>query len=111
MKTTLLALSILCAFCLSSAIAEEKSYQVTGPVLEMNDSMIAVQKGKERWEIARAADTKMTGDVKTGDKVTIQYKMTATSVEVKPAKKAKADASSSPAAAASASPAAKAKKK
>jgi len=66
-----------------------KSYQVTGPVLEVSDSMIAVQKGKDRWEIARDANTKMTGDVKVGTKVKIMYTMTATEVEVKAEKAAK----------------------
>jgi len=66
-----------------------KSYQVTGPVLEVSDNMIAVQKGKDRWEIARDANTKMTGDVKVGTKVTIMYTMTATEVEVKAEKAAK----------------------
>jgi hypothetical protein len=47
--------------------------------------MITVQKGQERWEIARTADTKVTGDLKVGAKVTIEYRMTAASVEVKPA--------------------------
>jgi hypothetical protein len=60
-----------------------KSYQVTGPVLEVNDSMIVVQKGKERWEIARDANTKMKGEVQVGSKVTIMYTMTATEVEAK----------------------------
>jgi hypothetical protein len=67
-----------------------KTYQVTGPVLEMNDTMIAVQKGKDRWEIARDAGTKITGDVKVGSKVTITYTMTAATVEAKEAKGAKA---------------------
>src|ERR1700740_2591464 len=71
------------------ASAGTKTYQVTGPVLEMNDSMIAVQKGKERWEIARDSTTKVTGDLKVGSKVTITYTMTATDVEVKPEKAAK----------------------
>jgi hypothetical protein len=66
-----------------------KSYQVTGPVLEMTDSMIVVQKGKERWEIARDASTKMSGDVKVGTKVTIMYTMSATEVEAKAEKSAK----------------------
>jgi len=66
-----------------------KSYQVTGPVLEVSDSMIAVQKGKDRWEIARDASTKMSGDIKVGTKVTIMYTMTATEVEVKAGKAAK----------------------
>src|SRR5205814_1776777 len=69
-----------------------KTYQVTGPVLEMNDAMIAVQKGKDRWEIARDANTKISGDGKVGTKVTIAYTMTATEVEAKPGKAQKAAA-------------------
>ena len=63
----------------SSAFA----YQVTGPVLEVTDSKIVVQKGKEKWEIARTPDTKVTGDLKVGAKVTVEYTMTAQSVEAK----------------------------
>jgi ribosomal 50S subunit-recycling heat shock protein len=48
--------------------------------------MIAVQKGKDRWEIARDANTKASGEMKVGDKVTVHYTMTATNIEVKPAK-------------------------
>ena len=62
------------------------AYQVTGPVLEVTDTAIVVQKGTERWEIARDKDTKATGALKKGDKVTVQYGMTATSIEVKDAK-------------------------
>ena len=69
--------------------AGAKTYQVTGPVLEVTDSIIAVQKGKERWEVNRDANTKVTGDVKVGDKVTITYTMSATNVEVKAGKAAK----------------------
>jgi hypothetical protein len=72
MKT---AFSLLAAasLMLSSAAfaAGAKTYEVTGPVLEVNDSMIAVQKGKDRWEINRDANTKVTGDLKVGEKVTI----------------------------------------
>jgi hypothetical protein len=44
-----------------------------------------IEKGakKERFEIMRNADTKVTGDLKVGAKVTVQYTMTATAVEVK----------------------------
>ncbi len=63
--------------------AAPKTYQVTGPVLEVTNDMIVVQKGQDRWEIARDASTKVTGDLKVGAKVTIEYRMTATSVEVK----------------------------
>jgi len=64
-----------------------KTYQVTGPVLEVTDKMIVVQKGNDRWEIARDQNTKVEGDLKVGSKVTIQYRMTAVSVEAKAAKK------------------------
>jgi len=74
------------AFGSLALAAGTKTYQVTGPVLEMNDNMIAVQKGKDRWEIARDSSTKVNGDLKVGAKVTITYTMTATDVEVKAAK-------------------------
>lgn len=86
------ALSLLASASLalsSTAFAAGKTYEVTGPVLEVNDSMIAVQKGKDRWEIARDSSTKTTGDVKVGEKVHITYTMTATEVEVKAGKGAK----------------------
>ena len=89
------ALSLLAAasLALSSAAfaAGAKTYEVTGPVLEVNDSMIVVQKGKDRWEINRDANTKVTGDVKVGDKVHVTYTMSATDVEVKAGKGAKKD--------------------
>ncbi len=60
-----------------------KTYQVTGPVLEIKDTTIVVQKGKDKWEIAKDASTKIKGDLKVGSKVTIQYEMKATEIEVK----------------------------
>jgi hypothetical protein len=63
--------------------APVKTYQVTGPVLEVTDTMIVVQKGQDRWEIARDASTKVAGELKVGAKVTIEYRMTATAVQVK----------------------------
>src|SRR5512141_945993 len=82
----LLAAALMGAADFSAAAA--KTYQVTGPGLEVSGDMIAVQKGKDRWEIARDASTKVTGDLKVGSKVTIEYRMTATSVEVKAEKAA-----------------------
>ncbi len=91
LKTLIAATAATGAILLSSVAyaGGPKTYQVTGPVLEVKDDMIAVQKGKDRWEIGRDASTKVTGDLKPGTKVTIQYRMTATDVEVKPEKGAK----------------------
>jgi hypothetical protein len=84
MKRSLTALALaLCLTAGSAFAAAPKTYQVTGPVLELTDDMIVVQKGKEKWEIARSKDTKVTGDLKVGAKVTIEYRMTAATVEVK----------------------------
>ena len=95
----------LCAAALlalgSVSSASAKDYQVTGPVLEVNDSVIAVQKGNERWEIARDTSTKSESTPKVGDRVTIMYKMTATKIEVKADKAARAEGRTSPLPAAS----------
>ena len=69
-------------FVVSVAVAGEV-YQVTGPVLEVKDNSITVQKGNEKWQIARDKDTKVTRDVKIGSKVTVKYQMKATTIEVK----------------------------
>jgi len=80
---------LVCAVLLVASLAfagPPNTYQVTGPVLELKDDVIVVQKGKDKWEIARGKDTKVTGDLKVGSKVTIEYRMTATAIEVKDAK-------------------------
>ncbi|MFL6236686.1 MAG: hypothetical protein ACJ76N_26390 [Thermoanaerobaculia bacterium] len=76
---------LLGALGLPAHAATPKTYQVTGPVLELTGDMIVVKKGNDRWEIARDAATKVTGDLKVGATVTIQYRMTATAIDVKPA--------------------------
>ena len=97
MKTnSVFGLIVAASLALSSAAlaGSAKTYQVTGPVLEINDNMIVVEKSKgknERWEIARDSSSKVPADVKVGDKVTIHYTMTATEVEVKSAKGAKSE--------------------
>src|SRR5262249_38147868 len=79
------------SLALSSAAfaAGAKTYQVTGPVLEVTDTVIDGKKGKDRWEINRDSNTKVTGDLKVGEKVTVTYTMSATEVEVKAGKGAK----------------------
>ena len=83
MKSLLILIAAGSLALSSAAFAGGKTYEVTGPVLEVNDSMIAVQKGKDRWEIARDANTKVDGELKVGAKVHITYTMSATNVEMK----------------------------
>jgi len=65
-------------------------YQWTGTVLEADGDHLVVEKGKDKWEFAYDKDTKVTGTLKVGAKVTVKYVMKATSIEAKeePAKKA-----------------------
>jgi hypothetical protein len=86
-RTTVAALSPALLLCSSLVFASPaKTYQVTGPLLEVRSDMIAVQKGNDRWEIARDPSTVVRGgDLKVGQKVTVEYRMSATSIEVKPA--------------------------
>lgn len=78
-------LPLLLAATLSLQAASAKSYQVTGPVLALTDSVITVQKGDEKWEIARTPGTKIEGKLAVGSRVTVHYKMAADHIEVKDA--------------------------
>ena len=94
MKRTL-GILVAALFLSAASLAVAKDYQVTGPVVDVKDDLIVVKKGSDNWELARDKDTKTTGEFKKGDKVTIKYKMTATSIEGPKAKaesKTKADA-------------------
>jgi ribosomal 50S subunit-recycling heat shock protein len=103
---------ILCSLIAAGSIAlsgaafaaSPSSYQVTGPITEVTDSMITVMKGKEKFEVARDSSTKVTGDLKVGEKVTIMYTMTAKEIEVKAAKTDKSKKDDKAATSPSASP-------
>ena len=86
--TRIAALALSAAISISAAYvagaAASNTYQVTGPILSMTDTTITVQKDNEQWEIARDKATPVKGGLlKVGAKVTIKYRMTAVSVEVK----------------------------
>ena len=83
MKKILLLASVMVLFAVVVFAAGPKSYQVTGPVLEITDDVIIVQKGKDKWELSKSAATSVAGDLKVGVKVTIDYKMTAEKITVK----------------------------
>ena len=65
------------------AVAGDHNYQVTGPVLAVTDTSITVKKGSSPWTVSRDASTQVTGDLKVGAKVTIQYHMVADTVVTK----------------------------
>lgn len=96
MKTTIVLAISLAALSFAAPVHAASSYQVTGPVLEVTDAKVVIQKGKEQWEIFRTAATQITGDLKVGSKITIQYTMTASTIAVK-ADKAKKEVAPKPA--------------
>lgn len=85
---SLAAVVVLASFAAASAQAAVK-YQVTGTVTKLTDKLITLVKSQndEKFEIDRDDKTKVTGDLKVGSKVTIEYTMTAATVEVKDPKK------------------------
>jgi hypothetical protein len=83
MKTLVVLLVLLAITAATLALGAVKTYQVTGPVLAVTPDSIVVQKGNEKWEIAREPSTNVTGELKVGAKVTIEYRMTATTVTVR----------------------------
>jgi len=91
MKTT----RILAALAALALAATAQAYQVTGEVDDVTPTTLTVKatggKNKgEKFEMTRGADTKVSGDLKKGAKVTVEYTISAKSVEVKAdAKKAK----------------------
>jgi len=76
-----LALTPLALLTLTGGLyaAQAKTYQVTGPVTALTNDVITVQKGKDLWEIGRDSSTKV------GERVTVQYRLSATEIAVKPA--------------------------
>ncbi len=88
MKTLRLACALLCLALSTYAFADApKTYQVTGEVIDVGDDTVTVQKGKEKFEMAKNADTKTEGELKKGAKVMVEYRMTAATITVKEAKK------------------------
>jgi hypothetical protein len=83
-----IAVALALAVLSGPALARQpKTYQVTGDVLEVTDDLVVIQKGKEKFEIARTGDTKVTGDLVKGGKATVEYRMTAATAEAKGAGK------------------------
>lgn len=89
MKIAALFAGVALMAATTAMAAGTKTYQVTGPVLEVKDDAVVVQKGKEKWEVARDKDTKVSGDLKVGAKVTVTYTMKAATIEAKEAAKKK----------------------
>ncbi|MEA2236448.1 MAG: hypothetical protein QOC81_1172 [Thermoanaerobaculia bacterium] len=82
-RTTAILIAVILLLTVALVAAQPKTYQVTGVVKSVTSDMVVVDKGGDLWQLAKDAGTKVTGDLKPGAKVTIEYRMTAASVTVK----------------------------
>jgi hypothetical protein len=82
-KTTFSLLAVASLALSGVAFAGGKTYQATGQVVKVNASMVVIQSGTQKLEIARDANTKVKGDLKKGNTATVTYTMNATAVDVK----------------------------
>ena len=84
MKRLIIVIGILVLVAaFAYARAPKSDYQWTGTVLEVDNDHLIVQKGDEKWEFAHDKETKVTGNLKAGSKVTVKYLMKATAIEAK----------------------------
>lgn len=81
-----LIVGIFLASASNAAAATAKAYQVTGPIVALTPTVITIQKGDEKWEITRDPSAKGDAELKVGNRVTVHYRMTVTSIETKDAK-------------------------
>ena len=84
-QSRLMSLALAAGLLLPAAAfaAKLKTYQLTGKVVGFDDKIITIEKGDEKTEFERTANTKITGTLKVGEKITIEYKMVAEEAEVK----------------------------
>jgi hypothetical protein len=86
LRKSLCVVAITAGLLLPAADAmakKAKEYQVTGPVVSVDDNVVTIQKDEEKWEIELGADVKIEGKLKPGEKVTIYYHMVANKVDRK----------------------------
>ncbi len=94
-RSSILIAGGLLACAILGYAAGAKNYQVTGPITDISADTITVTKGSEAFQINLPKGTKGAESLKKGDKVTVYYAMTATSVESKTAP-AKAEPKTAP---------------
>lgn len=85
---TMITIAAAAALLAAPVFAEgAKSYQVTGPVIAIKGDVVTVKKGTENWEINKGATT--FDSIKEGDRITVEYTMSATKIIAKDTKKSK----------------------
>jgi RNase P/RNase MRP subunit p29 len=79
-------MSFICIIFLMTAVAyaaQDGIRKATGELVKITAENVVIKKGKGEMVIARDASTNVAGNLKVGEKVTVEYKMIATSVAIK----------------------------
>ena len=86
MKKVVLLISVIFLMAAVAYAAQDGVRKATGELVKITAESIVIKKGKGEMVIVRDASTNVAGNLKVGEKVTVQYKMIATSVAVKDTK-------------------------
>jgi RNase P/RNase MRP subunit p29 len=85
-------LFFICVIFMMTAVAyaaQDGIRKATGELVKITAESIVIKKGKGEMVITRNASTNVAGNLKVGEKVTVEYKMIATSVAAKDTKTSK----------------------
>jgi len=83
-RISLFLIGLLVSF---AAQAATRAILITGPITDVREDMIVIQKGKQQWEIARGPSTKVRGELRKGALVTIEVYLSAGTIDVREEKK------------------------
>jgi hypothetical protein len=82
MKKVLFLVFAFMIIAVTASAAGSKTYMLTGTVTDLKGDVFTVQKDSAKYEMTRDATAKVNGELKVGSKVTVIYKMTATTIVV-----------------------------
>jgi len=83
MKKVVLLISIIFLMTAVAYAAQDGIRKATGELVKITAESVVIKRGKGEMVITRDPSTNVTGNLKVGEKVTVEYKMIATSVAVK----------------------------
>lgn len=71
------------AYNSSVSTSGQRTYPVTGIIVEVNEDVIVILKGRDKWEIGRDATTINADDLEVGSLATIYYTLNAETITVR----------------------------
>jgi hypothetical protein len=87
MKKVIFLVFALMIIAVTASAAGSKTYMLSGTITDMKGDVFTVQKDNAKYEMTRDAAAKVNGELKVGAKVSVAYKMTATTIVVTAEKK------------------------